>query len=134
MKALLLLLLASPAFATPKLDLLAARPDPAKPEVAFTITVTKTGGNCDVRIEFGDGKGRFLDFGLATTRSLRYAYAKPGTYKVIVKGTGKNPCEGAQETAVKVVSTVPAKKAVEKKAEKKKADKKPASKKKEEAK
>lgn len=134
MKALLLMLVASPALAAPKIDVLAAKPDAAKPEVVLTITVTKSGGNCDVRVNFGDGKGRMLDFGMATTRTLRYAYAKPGSYKVSVQGTGKLPCEGAKEIPVKVVSAPAQKKAAEKKAEKKKADKKSASAKKDEPK
>jgi hypothetical protein len=134
-----LLLVASPALAAPKIDLLAAKPDPAKPEVVLTVTVTKSGGNCDVRLDFGDGKGRTLDFGLATTRTLRYTYAKGGNYKVSVKGAGKTPCEGAKEIALSLKGPAE-KKAAEKKApekkkaEKKKADKKSASKKKEEPK
>jgi len=129
MKALVFLVFASPALAAPKIDLLAARPDPAKPEVVLTVTVTKSGGNCDIRLNFGDGKGRILDFGMATTRTLRYAYAKGGNYKVTAQGTGKMPCEGTKETAVKVAGAPAQKKAAEKKAEKKKADKKSASKK-----
>ena len=140
MKTLLMLLsFASPVLAAPKIDILAAKPDPAKPEVVLTVTVTKSGGNCDVRLDFGDGKGRTLDFGMATTRTLRYAYAKGGTYKVSAKGAGKAPCEGAKEIAVTLKGPVekkaPEKKAPEKKkAEKKKADKKSASQKKEEPK
>jgi len=137
MKTLLLLLFASPAWAAPKIDVLAAKLDPAKPEVVLTVTVTKSGGNCDVRLDFGDGKGRTLDFGMATTRTLRYAYAKGGSYKVSAKGTGKAPCEGARDVDIKVAGAPAQKKAPEKKpagkkkAEKKKADKKPASKKEE---
>ena len=136
MKTLLMLLFfASPVLAAPKLDILAAKPDPAKPEVVLTVTVTKSGGNCDVRLEFGDGKGRTLDFGMATTRTLRYAYAKGGSYKVSAKGTGKAPCDGAKDLDIKVAGAPAQKKAPEKKpaekkkAEKKKADKKSASKK-----
>jgi hypothetical protein len=128
-KALLLMLIASPALATPKIDLLAAKPESAKPEVVLTVTVTKKGGDCDVRLEFGDGKGRTLDFGLATTRTLRYTYAKGGSYKVSAKGTGKTPCEGAKDIDVKVAGATAQKKAPEKKAEKKKAEKKKAGKK-----
>jgi hypothetical protein len=138
-RVLALLLAASPALAAPKIDVLAAKSDAAKPEVVLTVTVTKSGGNCDVRLDFGDGKGRTLDFGLATTRTLRYTYAKGGSYKVAVKGVGKTPCEGEKDLAVKVAGPAE-KKAVEKKAaekkkaEKKKADKKSAAKKKDEPK
>ena len=138
MKTLLMLLFfASPVLAVPKIDVLAAKPDPAKPEVVLTVTVTKSGGNCDVRLDFGDGKGRTLDFGMATTRTLRYAYAKGGSYKVSAKGAGKTPCEGAKDIDIKVAGAPAQKKAPEKKptekkkAEKKKADKKSASKKEE---
>jgi hypothetical protein len=135
MRGLLLLLVASPVLAAPKIDMLAAKPDPAKPETVLTVTVTRSGGNCDVRLDFGDGKGRTLDFGMATTRTLRYKYAKGGSYKVSVKGTGKAPCEGAKEIDVRIAAAPVQKKAPEKKkAEKKKADKKPASKKKDEPK
>ncbi|OAI50454.1 hypothetical protein AYO46_10075 [Betaproteobacteria bacterium SCGC AG-212-J23] len=124
-RLLALLLIASPAVAAPKIDVLNVKPDAAKPEVELTISVTKSGGNCDVRVDFGDGKGRTIDFGLATTRTMHYTYAKGGSYKVTAKGTGKSPCAAEKEAAVKVAGPA------EKKAEKKKADKKSASKKKE---
>ena len=133
MKALLMLLFASPAMAAmPRIDQLLAKPDPAKPEVVFTITVTKSGGECDARIEFGDGRGRNMEFSLATTRTTRYAYPKGGKYTVTVKGTGNSPCEGEKQIALDLKSAPAAKKGPEKKAdkkaaEKKKADKKPAS-------
>ena len=134
MKTLLLLLFASPVMAAPKIDVLAAKPDPAKPEVVLTVTVTKSGGECDIRLEFGDGRGRNMDFGLATTRTLRYTYAKGGKYTVTAKGIGKTPCEGAKELALDLKGGPAAKKGPEKKAEKKKADKKSAPKKKDEPK
>jgi hypothetical protein len=129
-RLLSLLLIASPALAAPKIDVLNVKPDPAKPEVEVTLSVTKARGNCDVRLEFGDGKGRTVDFGMATTRTLHYTYAKGGSYKVTARGTGKTPCDAAKEVTVKVAGPAPA----QKKAEKKKADKKSASKKKDEAK
>ena len=122
-RALALLLLSPIAFAAPKIEVLDARPDPAKPEVEVTVTVSKAaGGDCDVRVDFGDGRGRTIDFGLATTRTLHYAYAKGGSYKVSAKGTGRRPCDGMKEAAVTIKGP----------AEKKKADKKSASKKKKE--
>ena len=141
-RMLALLLFASPALAAPKLDNLSVKANSKSPEVEIAITVIKSGvGTCDARVEFGDGRGRSVDFGVATIRSLKYTYAKGGNYKVSVKGTGKTPCEGAREVAVNV--TGPAAKKVEQKAEqkaekkkteKKKADKKSASAKKEEPK
>jgi len=134
-RALALFLLAPTAFAAPKIDNLSVKPNSKSPEVEIAVSVTKSGGNCDARVEFGDGKGRNIDFGLATTRTLKYSYSKPGDYKVAVKGTGKTPCDGAKESPVKVAGAPAQKKAAEKKkAEKKKADKKSAPPKKEEPK
>jgi len=134
-KMLFLFLFASPAFAAPKIDSVSVKPNSKSPEVEIAVAVTKSGGNCDVRVDFGDGQGRTVDFGLATTRTLKYTYRKGGDYKVAVKGAGKSPCEGAREVAVKVAGPVEKKgaekKAEKKKAEKKKADKKPAPKKEE---
>ncbi|MEA3194562.1 MAG: hypothetical protein QOD26_2895 [Betaproteobacteria bacterium] len=127
-RALVLFLLASPVFAAPKIDNLSVKANSKSPEVEIAIVVTKSGGNCDVRVDFGDGQGRTLDFGLATTRTLKYTYRKGGNYKVAAKGAGKSPCEGAREVAVSVAGPVE-KKAAEKKAEKKKAEKKKADKK-----
>jgi len=130
MKALLVLLFASPVIAAPRIDNLSVKADSKKPEVEIVVSVAKGGvGNCDARVEFGDGKGRTIDFGLATSRTLKYTYPKGGDYKVAVKGTGKQPCEGAKESPVKVAGAPAQKKAAEKKAEKK-ADRKKAEKKK----
>jgi len=149
MKMLALFLFASPVLAAPKIDNLSVKASSKSPEVEIVVTVTKSGGNCDVRLDFGDGTGRTLDFGLATTRALKYTYRKGGNYKVTAKGAGKSPCEGAKEAALNVIGPAekkaPEKKAPEKKkaekkkaekkkAEKKKADKKSASQKKEEPK
>lgn len=129
MRMLLLFLFASPALAAPRIDVLTAKPNPRSPEVEFTIAVTRSGGNCDVRLDFGDGSGRTIDFGMATTRTLRYTYRKGGDFRVTAKGTGKTPCEGAREAPVKVAGAPAEKKAEPKKAEKKKAEKKKADKK-----
>lgn len=132
MRTLLLMLIASPALAAPRIDVLTAKPDPKSPQVEFTVAVSKSGGNCDVRLDFGDGTGRTVDFGLATTRTLRYTYRKGGSYKVTARGTGKAPCEGAREVALNVAGPAEKKaepKKAEKKVEKKKAEKKKAGKK-----
>ncbi|MGH8725153.1 MAG: hypothetical protein ACREU1_09865, partial [Burkholderiales bacterium] len=76
----------------------------------------------------GDGsRARQLDFGIATTRSLRHTYKKGGNYRVTVKGAGKTPCEGARDVALTVtgapepVKKPPVKKAAKKPAKKEKA-------------
>ena len=129
MKVLLMLLLASPSLAAPRIDKLSVTSSAKSPEVEIVVSVTKSGGNCDARVEFGDGRGRIVDFGLATTRALKYTYGKAGSYKIAVKGTGKAACDGAKDAAVKVAGAPAQKKAPEKKAEKKKAEKKKAAKK-----
>ncbi len=140
MKGILaLLLFASPALAAPKIDVVSIKPNPAAfsggkpPEVVLSISVTRSVGDCDVRVDFGDGEGRTLDFGMANTRTLKHTYRKGGNFKVAVKGTGKSPCEGAREVALTVTGG-PAQKAEPKKAEAKKAEKKKAEKKKAEKK
>ncbi len=124
-RMLALLLFASPAFAAPKIDNLSVKANSKSPEVEIAIAVTKSGGNCDVRVDFGDGRGRTVDFGVATIRTFKYTYAKGGNYKVSAKGAGKTPCEGTREVALNVTAGPAAKKA-EKKTEKKKAEKKKA--------
>jgi len=122
-KMLLMFLFASPVFAAPKIENLSVKANSKSPEVEIAITVAKGGGNCDVRVDFGDGKGRTVDFGLATIRTMKYTYAKAGSYKVSAKGTGKTPCEGVREAALTVTGPA-AKKAEPKKDEKKKDEKK----------
>ena len=139
-KMLALLLLASPALAAPKIEVVSVTPNPAAfsggkpPDVAMSISVTRnSAGNCDARVDFGDGEGRSIDFGMAATRTLKHTYRKGGNFKVVVKGIGKSPCEGAREVAL-TVTGAPAPKAEPKKAEAKKAEKKKAEKKKAEKK
>ena len=127
-RALVLFLLASPLFAAPRIDNLSVKANTKSPEVEIAVAVARGGGTCDVRVDFGDGQGRTIDFGIATTRTLKHTYRKGGSFKVAVKGTGKTPCEGAREVAVSVAGPAE-KKAAEKKAEKKKAEKKKADKK-----
>lgn len=142
-RALVLMLFASPALAAPQIEGISIKPSPAAfsdgkaPEVEIAVSVTRPrfgSTNCDVRVDFGDGEGRNLDFGVAEKRTVRHVYRKGGDFLVVAKGVGKAPCEGTKQAAV-TIKGPPEKKAPEKKkAEKKKADKKSASKKKEEPK
>ena len=91
-----------------------------------------------IEVDFGDGEGRNLEFGVADKRTVRHVYRKGGDFRIAAKGAGKTPCEGSRETTLSVKGPVTEKKKSEekkktekKKAEKKKADRKPASKKKE---
>ena len=150
--ALVLISLASPAFAAPQIQSITTKPSSAEfsggkgPEVEVTVSVSRPrfgSNNCDARVDFGDGEGRTLDFGVADKRTVRHVYRKGGDFRVAAKGTGKTPCEGTTEVALSikgpaekkaVEKKAAEKKAEKKKAEKKKADKKSASQKKEEPK
>jgi hypothetical protein len=57
---------------------------------------------CDAIVDPGDGASQTLKYGVGDkhTKTLQHKYAKPGTYKVTVKGSGK--CEGSRETSVTV--------------------------------
>jgi hypothetical protein len=148
-KARLLLLacalcVAIPALGAPKLDNFSVKPSNADVQVSVSVSRSRfdTGG-CDARVDFGDGQGRNIDFGMAGTRTVHYTYRKNGNYRVSVKGAGATPCEGAREAPVTIAGvpeakkTEPAKKAEPKKkseAKKKAPAKKPAPKKKDEKK
>ena len=85
-------------------------------------------------MDFGDGEGRNLEFGMAATRTVRHAYKKGGNYKVVARGAGGTPCEGSQQAPLTIAQAPEAKKAEPKKAEKKAAAKKAPTKKKAEEK
>ena len=111
MTALAAALLCTAALAAPKIDRVVVKPNPAQfagdkaPEVEIAISISRTKfdkGGCDARVDFGDGEGRNLDFSAAATRTLRHVYRKDGSYSVAVRGTGATPCDGAQQTALKV--------------------------------
>ena len=135
--ALLALFAATPALAAPKIESVTVSPSSAKfeggkaPEVEVSVSVNRSRfdkAGCDVRLDFGDGEGRTLDFGVATKRSVRHVYKKGGSYTVAARGAGATPCEGAQQAAL-TVAAAPQAKPEPKKAEKKAETKKPAAKK-----
>src|SRR4051812_17924286 len=121
-------LLSAAACAAPKIEHLVVKPSPAQfsgdkaPEVEIAVSIGRSRfdtGNCDARVDFGDGQGRNLDFGVAATRTVRHVYKKEGSYTVAVHGAGATPCEGSQQAALKVAGE-PKKKAEPKKTESKK--------------
>jgi hypothetical protein len=123
------LLLGASAFAAPKIERVAVKPNPAQfsggkaPEVEIAVTISRTrfdSGSCDARVEFGDGQGRSVDFGMAATRTVRHVYPKNGSYTVAARGAGGTPCEGSQQAALTVSGAPEPKKAEPKKAEAKK--------------
>jgi hypothetical protein len=139
--ALAALLALAPAWAAPKVESLTAQPNQPKlaggktPEVEVAVSINRgrfDKGNCDVRVDFGDGEGRTLDFGVATKRSVRHVYKRTGTFIVGAGGTGATPCQGTQQTVVVVSAGPEPKKAASKKAPAKKAAVKKGEKKKDE--
>ena len=124
---LLIALLAAPAaMAAPRIESVVVKPDrasfsdgkPPQVEVAVTVSRPKIGtNNCDASVDLGDGsRAKTLDFGVASTRSLRHVYEKGGAYKITARGAGKTPCEGSGEAALTVAGApAPAKKVEAKK-------------------
>ena len=102
---------ASAAFAAPKLETVIVKPNPARfaagkaPEVEIAVSISRSRfdtGSCDARVDFGDGQGRIIEFGVAVTRTMRHVYKKDGSYTIAVRGAGRSPCDGAQQTALTV--------------------------------
>jgi hypothetical protein len=125
----LALLGASAALAAPKIESVTVQPSQPKfidgkaPEVEVAVAIGRTrfdSGNCDARLEFGDGEGRTLEFGVAAKRTVRHVYKKGGSYTVMARGAGAKPCEGMQQMPL-VVTGAPEPKKAEKKADAKKA-------------
>ena len=115
------------AVAAPKIESIVVKPNPAPfaagkaPEVEIAVSVNRTKfdkGGCDARLDFGDGQGRNLEFGVATQRTVHHVYKKDGSYTIAVRGAGATPCEGAQAAALKVAGE-PKKPAPKKKSTKK---------------
>lgn len=114
-------LCATSAWAAPKIENVIVKPNAKTPEIEVSVSVSRgrfdTGG-CDARVEFGDGQGRNLDFGVAATRTVRHVYKKGGSYTVVARGAGGTPCEGSRQAPVTLAATPePAKKAEPKKTE-----------------
>jgi len=133
--ALLAGLISGAALAAPKIEKITVNPSQPKfaggkaPEVELAISISRTrfdSGNCDARVDFGDGEGRTVDFGVAAKRNVKHTYKKSGSFTVVAKGVGKTPCDGMQQMPV-VVAGEPkpaAKKAPVKKTPAKKKDEK----------
>lgn len=107
-------LAAGPALAAPRIDRVSVSPNPAPFEagkgsdVVISVTIdrpTPLDISCEAIIDPGDG-GRTLsmswDLGDRRTKTTRYEYSKPGSYRLKVSGTGKDACTGARELTVRV--------------------------------
>ena len=122
---LLLTLLALPASAAPRLAGVSVKPMDKGNEVLISVTIerpTPLDMVCTVSIDPGDGnRGPTVswDVGERRTKTTRYEYKKPGTYKMKVAGAGNDPCAGnARDVLVTVGGAKPAAAAVSKAAPK----------------
>jgi len=120
---LVLALVAFPALAAPRLESVSVKPNPVPwkgeqtPEVVISVTIerpTPLDLVCEASVDPGDGsKAKHINWeiGDRRTRTTRHDYKKPGTYKVVVTGTGKDACAGKREVSVTVGGAAPAAKA-----------------------
>jgi hypothetical protein len=104
------------ALAAPRIESVAVEPNPApvragKPtEVAISVTIDRPSPfdvSCTAIVDPGDGSRKSemsWEFGERRTKTTRYEYKKPGTYRVRVAGAGKTPCIGTAGTTVIVGS------------------------------
>lgn len=102
------------ASATPRIESVSVRPNPVPfttgkvGDVVIAVSIerpTPLDLRCDAAVYPGDGGAPLYiswDFGDSRTRSTRYEYKKPGTYTLVVKGSGSNGCSGERELTVKV--------------------------------
>lgn len=119
----LLLMPAVPAIAAVTLDMLVARPNPARfarghaPQVDIEVAIKDRGVTrilgCDLALDFGDGTPeaiqRFMDGG-ARRAIITHVYEQPGVYVVIARGrpgSSGRPCDGERRVPVTVVSEPP---------------------------
>jgi hypothetical protein len=112
--------LAVSAVAAPRLESVEVKPNPAPleagkaAEVVIAVTIerpTPLDINCDAQIDAGDGGKFLMSWNLADrrTKTARYQYQKPGTYRLRVAGSGKDACNGLREVTVVVGSPAQAK-------------------------
>jgi hypothetical protein len=103
----------SGAGAAPRLDSVSVQVLSAK-DVVISVSIerpTLLDLNCDAVIEPGDGGRIPVSWGLGDgrTKSARYEFKQPGSYRVRVAGTGKDACVGLKEATVTVGAARPQK-------------------------
>ena len=116
MRPLLVLLFvcSSTALAAPRIESVSVKPNPVPfkgeqtPEVVISVTIerpTPLDLMCEASVDPGDGsraKQMSWEIGDRRTRTTRHEYKKPGTYKLVVAGSGKDACVGKREVTVTV--------------------------------
>jgi hypothetical protein len=105
---LALLAWAGAAAAAPRLDSLSVQVLSGKgSDVVISVTIERPSLmdlTCSATIDTGDGGGIPIAWNLgdSRTKTARYEYKRPGTYRVRVTGTGKEACGGLKEASLSV--------------------------------
>ena len=101
-----LLVLSEAAAGAPRLDSVAVQALGGKgADVVISVTIerpTLLDLSCSALIDTGDG-GRIpisWNIGDSRTKTARYEYKRPGSYRVRVSGAGKDACVGLKEATV----------------------------------
>ncbi len=111
---LLIALISLPALAAPRIANVSVKPMDKGNEVLISVTIerpTPLDLTCMASIDPGDGnRGPTVAWDVAErrTKTTRYEYKKPGTYKMKVTGSGNDPCGGSRDILVTVGGAKPA--------------------------
>jgi hypothetical protein len=112
--ALALSAAAAPCVATPRIESVSVRPNPVPfttgkvGDVVIAVSIerpTPIDLRCEAVVDPGDGGPELhlaWNLGDSRTKTVRYEYKKPGTYRVRVRGSGSNGCTGERQLTVKV--------------------------------
>ena len=104
--AIILALASAQALAAARIAGVTARQSaPLEAQVVVTIErPTPIDMLCDTTVDLGDGTSKPVNFGVGDKhqKTLQHKYARPGTYKVVAKASGK--CEGTREASVSVTA------------------------------
>jgi hypothetical protein len=110
----LLLLAAGKVAATPRIESVSVRPNPVPfttgkvGDVVIAVSIerpTPLDLRCEATVDPGDGSPAIelaWNIGDSRTKTTRYEYRKPGTYRIKVTGSGEHGCIGERELTVHV--------------------------------
>ena len=119
MKCRIFLLLAAfsmPALANPRVESVEVKPNPVPfqgeviPEIVIAVTIARPNPldlTCQAVVDPGDeGRPAHINWAVGdpSTKTMRHEYKRPGTYRLIVRGSGTDPCAGQAEATVTVLS------------------------------
>jgi hypothetical protein len=102
-----LLALTEAAVAAPRLDSVAVQVLGKGTDVVISVTIerpTLLDLSCSALIDAGDGSRIPISWNIgdSRTKTARYEYKRPGSYRVRVAGAGKDACVGLKEATVSV--------------------------------